>query len=69
MFASHLRDCLNADAAFICDRGVNGDDVIATMLATGLWRLSDDVEYIAGQRIRMLVPIGDDAMSEGTEGV
>ena len=45
-----------ADAAIVCDSGVSGDDVITTMLATGLWKLSDEVTYCAGKRIRTLVP-------------
>lgn len=48
------------DAAIVCDKGVNGDDVIAMMLATGLWRLSDEVEYFGGKRIRTLVPVSRD---------
>ena len=57
-FADHLINCgpRKPDATIVCDKGVNGDDVIATMIATGLWRLSDEVEYIAGKRIRHLIP-------------
>lgn len=55
----HLRET-GCDAAIVCDTGVNGDDVIATMLATGLWRLSDRVETVEGKRIRTLEPISRD---------
>lgn len=58
-FVDHIQNCgdTKPDAMIVCDTGVNGDDVIATMLGTGLWKLSDEVEYIAGKRIRHLVPV------------
>lgn len=57
-FVHHLQNCLpvKADATIVCDKGLSGDDVIATMLASGLWELSPDVEYFAGKRIRHLIP-------------
>ena len=57
-FADHLANCSTskADAWIVCDKGVNGDDVIDTMLSTGLWKLSEEVEHVAGKRIRTLVP-------------
>lgn len=54
LISEHLS---TADAAIVCDSGVSGDDVITTMLATGLWKLSDEVTYCAGKRIRTLVPV------------
>lgn len=57
-FVDHLQNCApKADATIVCDQGVNGDDVVATMVASGLWRLSE-VQYIAGKRIQHLVPTG-----------
>lgn len=60
-FADHLINCgpSRPDATIVCDKGVSGDIVIATMVATGFWKLSDDVEYVAGKRIRHLVPVTD----------
>lgn len=59
-FLDHMLNCgPKPDATIVCDKGVNGDDVIATMLATGLWLLSDEVEYIAGKRIRHLIPVSE----------
>jgi hypothetical protein len=54
LISEHLS---TADATIVCDSGVSGDDVITTMLATGLWKLSDEVTYCAGKRIRTLVPV------------
>lgn len=58
-FVDHIQNCgkTKPDAMIVCDKGVNGDDVIATMVATGFWKLSDDVEYVGGKRIRHLVPV------------
>ena len=57
--AEHLieKHLASMDATIVCDPGVSGDDVLATMLATGFWKLSDEVVYCAGKRIRTLVPV------------
>lgn len=57
-FADHLLNhAPKADTTIVCDAGANGDDVVATMVASGLWRLSE-VQYVAGKRIQHLVPTG-----------
>lgn len=55
-FVDHLLNCgrRRNDALIVCDKGVDGDDVIAKMLASGEWELSPDVEYVGGKRIRNL---------------
>jgi hypothetical protein len=61
-FVDHLVNCMpdKPDAWIVCDKGVSGDGPIETMLATGMWRLSDRVEYVGGKRIRHLVPVTRD---------
>lgn len=54
--ATHL---FGSDAAIVCDDHVSGDGIIETMLASGKWRLSDEVTYCAGKRIRNLERIED----------
>jgi hypothetical protein len=68
-FVDHLVNCgpTKPDAMIVCDTGVNGDDVIATMVNTGYWRLSDRVEYLAGKRIRTLVPNEDAIIAAATQ--
>lgn len=58
-FVDHVKNCgkTKPEAMIVCDKGVSGDGVIATMVASGHWRLSDEVEYIAGKRIRHLVAV------------
>lgn len=63
-FVDHLTNCgpKRPDALLMCDTGVNGDDQIAKMLASGEWKLSDEVEYVAGKRIRNLVRVAKEAV-------
>lgn len=44
----------DADGVIVAHQG-SADDVVATMVAAG-WTLSDRVEYVAGKRIRTLIP-------------
>lgn len=50
---AHLRDCMHAQAAIVCDG--SGDDVVTTLVAAG-WTLDERVDYVAGKRIRTLNP-------------
>lgn len=57
-FIDHLRASHSqADAMLVCDKGVNGDDIIATMVASGIWKLEDGVDLVGGKRIRHLVRV------------
>lgn len=58
-FVDHIQNCGTSkpDALIVCDTGVSSDGPIAAMVATGHWRLSDEVEYVGGKRIRHLVPV------------
>lgn len=53
MLAEHLRDCVKASAAIVVDG--SGDDTVATLVAAG-WTWDGNVEYVAGKRIRNLIP-------------
>lgn len=52
--AEHLKDM---DATIVCDQHVSGDGIIENMLASGKWKLSDEVMYCAGKRIRNLIKV------------
>lgn len=52
-----LMSHLSPDGNIICDTGVSGDEVVAKMLESGKWKLSDEVVYCAGKRIQTLVAV------------
>lgn len=53
VLADHIEQCTDVDAVLVMHTG-SGDDVVATLLAQG-WRLDEQVDYVAGKRIRTLV--------------
>lgn len=63
VLVEHLTECGKPDAVIVVDG--NGDDVIATLLGAG-WTYDGNVEYVAGKRIRNLVPPPDVAAAAGT---
>lgn len=52
--AEHMNECSQGTQAIVAHEG-NADEVVATFLAAG-WTLSPVVEFVAGKRIRVVVP-------------
>lgn len=53
----HIKNCMGVDASIVVDG--NADSLIENLEASGEWRFTGRVEYVAGKRIRIMERVGD----------